>query len=480
MSFTGENSKKITIAAGGTVFPYDFLIYSSAHLGVYVDGVLQATGYTVDGVGEAAGGNVTFDVAPDVNAVITCNLEPPFTQELEYTSVTKFPAASHEKGLDLNVQLCKRLAEVDRRSLKFPIDALDAEDPTLPDATMRKGHFLYFDATTGNPTIADELEGNIAVTGFAQTILDDTDAASVRATIGVVPATETVQGIVELATQAEVNSGIDTTRVVTPATLAAALAALQGFSTGDIKPAFKTVADTGWVLLDDKTIGSAASAATGRANADTEALYTLLWNNIIDQWCPVSTGRGASAAADFAANKVLTLPRFLGRVPAQAGTGVVSISGVDGGVDIGANTFTVPINANTWVTGMPVVFTLSSGTITGLTSGNTYYIHRQSSTLIRLATTLANAQNAVLIDFTAKSSPVWTVTHTYTATVLGETGGEQIHAISLLEMPAHSGHTGGATAAGGGGAPISSNTKGGNVAMNLIQPTVYINYMVKL
>lgn len=85
------------------------------------------------------------------------------------------------------------------------------------------------------------------------------------------------------------------------------------FSTGDIKDSMATSA-TGWVVMSGRTIGNAASGATERANADTEALYTLLWNNLTNTEAPVSGGRGASAAADFAANKTLTLPDARGRV----------------------------------------------------------------------------------------------------------------------------------------------------------------------
>ena len=93
------------------------------------------------------------------------------------------------------------------------------------------------------------------------------------------------------------------------------------FTTGDVKMTLKTVADTSWVLMDDKTIGNAASGGTGRANADTVDLFTLLWTNTADAECPVSTGRGASAAADYAANKTIKLPLALGRSLACYGTG---------------------------------------------------------------------------------------------------------------------------------------------------------------
>jgi hypothetical protein len=93
------------------------------------------------------------------------------------------------------------------------------------------------------------------------------------------------------------------------------------WTTGDVKITLKTVADTGWVMFNDGTIGSASSGATNRANADTEDLFTLLWNNTTDANCAVSSGRGASATADFAANKTIALPKVLGRSLAAAGTG---------------------------------------------------------------------------------------------------------------------------------------------------------------
>ncbi len=75
----------------------------------------------------------------------------------------------------------------------------------------------------------------------------------------------------------------------------------------------------GWVLADGGTIGNAASGGTNRANADTEPLFTLLYNNMADAQAPVSGGRGVGAAADFALNKTITLPDMRGRVPVGTG-----------------------------------------------------------------------------------------------------------------------------------------------------------------
>ena len=86
------------------------------------------------------------------------------------------------------------------------------------------------------------------------------------------------------------------------------------FFTGAIIDYAGVTAPTGWVILNGTSIGNAASGATGRANADTANLYALLWDNYPDSSCPVSGGRGANAAADFAANKTLNLLDATGRV----------------------------------------------------------------------------------------------------------------------------------------------------------------------
>jgi hypothetical protein len=75
---------------------------------------------------------------------------------------------------------------------------------------------------------------------------------------------------------------------------------------------------TGWVRANGQTIGSGVSGATERANADTQNLFTFLWNNFPDADCPVSGGRGVSAVADWAANKAIGTPSMRGLVPVGA------------------------------------------------------------------------------------------------------------------------------------------------------------------
>jgi len=80
-------------------------------------------------------------------------------------------------------------------------------------------------------------------------------------------------------------------------------------------------APLGWVACDT-SIGNVGSGAT-RANKDTFFLYKTIWDAVpSNTFAPVSGGaRGASAIADFLANRTLTLPRTLGRALAAAGSG---------------------------------------------------------------------------------------------------------------------------------------------------------------
>lgn len=80
------------------------------------------------------------------------------------------------------------------------------------------------------------------------------------------------------------------------------------FATGDTYWSDVSSTRTGWVRDNGRTIGSASSGATERANADTEALFNFLWQTYDNTICPVSSGRGVSSAADWAANKTIATP----------------------------------------------------------------------------------------------------------------------------------------------------------------------------
>lgn len=102
------------------------------------------------------------------------------------------------------------------------------------------------------------------------------------------------------------------------------------FSTGDVKLTFKIVPDSGWLLFDDGTFGSASSGSSNSNSANNQALFTLFFNApFTDGNLPLLTSGGGattraaqvSAAAAWASNCRMTLPRTLGRALSLAGTG---------------------------------------------------------------------------------------------------------------------------------------------------------------
>jgi hypothetical protein len=145
-----------------------------------------------------------------------------------------------------------------------------------------------------------------------------------------------------LTSASEVAIAITGSQVIDLNSIVAA-AVLAAIPVGTVWANHTSTLSTGWLFANGNTIGNAASNATSRANADTTTLYSRLWNSdtnlVIYTSAGVVTTRGASAAADFAANKALALPDYRNRTPFGVdGMGGASLtsrvtvagSGVDG------------------------------------------------------------------------------------------------------------------------------------------------------
>lgn len=145
-----------------------------------------------------------------------------------------------------------------------------------------------------------------APTAAGLALLDDANASAQRTTLGVAINTDV------MAYVAPSTSGNILTSNGSAWTSAAPSS--SGAPTGAVFDYIGGTAPTGYVLLSGRTIGDGSSGATERANADTATLYALIWDNMTNTEAPVSSGRGASAAADFAAHKTITLPDARGRV----------------------------------------------------------------------------------------------------------------------------------------------------------------------
>jgi hypothetical protein len=93
----------------------------------------------------------------------------------------------------------------------------------------------------------------------------------------------------------------------------------------------------GYVAANALTVGNPSSNATNRANSDTQFLFNFLWA-LPASVCPIYTSsgtastRGASAAADYAANKAIAVPNMKGLglmgVDTMGGAATTFLSGV--------------------------------------------------------------------------------------------------------------------------------------------------------
>lgn len=122
-----------------------------------------------------------------------------------------------------------------------------------------------------------------------------------------------------------------------------ALADLLGlFTTGDVKFSYDSSPAAGWMLVNASggSIGNAGSGATLRANADTKALYLMIYSNLAESVAPVSGGRTGNAENDFNAGKVLYL-YLTGRAIIGAGSGGTGVSGRTQGELPGTETHTL-------------------------------------------------------------------------------------------------------------------------------------------
>jgi hypothetical protein len=190
MTVLSETSRADSVGDGVTdEFPFAFEIYTKTDILVYVSGVLQTVDvqYTVPvvGINNPAGGNVLFGGAyiPALDAPVAIILDLPLTQATDYTEGDKFPAETHETALDRVVKLLQQLKEELSRQPALAESSLYS-GLTLPDPEASK-YLVWKDDLSGLKNVDIVSSGDLAVTAFIQTLLDDADAGEALTTLGV-------------------------------------------------------------------------------------------------------------------------------------------------------------------------------------------------------------------------------------------------------------------------------------------------------
>lgn len=232
--------------------------------------------------------------------------------------------------------------------------------------------------------------------------------------------------------------------------------------TGAILPYGGATAPTNFLLCD----GSAVSRTT------YVDLFTILSTNY-------GVGNGSTT---------FNLPNLQGRFPlgysASAPTKVLTFASRS------SDTVTVTgadSHAHNEVqTGQAVFYATTGTVITGLSDDTTYYAIRVTATSFKLATSIANANAGTAITLSGDGTGTQTFTITYTARPLGQTGGEEIHALSDLELPSHT-HTVPSSVGSGTGFSAVDNSEvgadsgatGGDTPHNIMPLFQVVQYIIK-
>ena len=139
------------------------------------------TNYTLGTAPYPSGGTVTMLVAPASGETLIIKVLLPQTQTLDLAENDIMPAESLEDALDRAVMLIQQIQEELGRAYRQQEG--DTASVVLPNSVDRASKFLQWDAS-GNPTAVSVLtEGSLAVSAYIETLLNDANAATARATL---------------------------------------------------------------------------------------------------------------------------------------------------------------------------------------------------------------------------------------------------------------------------------------------------------
>ena len=183
-SFTGDGTNSALSFAFPFIDAADLKV-TSRLIATGVETVLAlAAHYTVTGGNFASGSVTPVNGVNDFPSTVTWTVErvTPSTQSTDYVENDDFAANTHEEALDkLTILAIDRQGQLDR-ALKVPVS--DSDPGELPNTVDRASKFPGFDAA-GDPVALASPTDTAIVTAFMETVLDDGDAATARATLGV-------------------------------------------------------------------------------------------------------------------------------------------------------------------------------------------------------------------------------------------------------------------------------------------------------
>jgi len=224
-----------------TVFAYSYRILDDDDLLVYVAGTLQTKGthYSVSGVGDANGGNVTFVTAPSNGAAVVIARQRPYARtEYDYQRNGSFDEETVDADIDSVVMMVQQLYADRLRGFKAPIEVTTDQVLTSALWAARASKILSFDAS-GNFTLTAAADLDLAmVSAFVATLLDDADAAAFLTTLGVSAYIQTLLNDADAATAQSTLGGTTVGKAVF--TAASEAAGRTAIGAAPLKPTVET------------------------------------------------------------------------------------------------------------------------------------------------------------------------------------------------------------------------------------------------
>lgn len=150
MTVTNTTARnQYTATAGQTVFAYTFEVYNKNDLAVLQNGttLAEGTNYTVSGVGNDSGGNITLSVGATAGDIITVFRDMALERLTDYQNSGDFLASEVNEDFDRLWLAMQQESDANDRAIVKPVEDLDSINMVLPLASTRKNTFLTFDGT---------------------------------------------------------------------------------------------------------------------------------------------------------------------------------------------------------------------------------------------------------------------------------------------------------------------------------------------
>ena len=273
-----SSTSKVSYNGNGstTVFAYTFKVFDQDDLTVIVRSSTGTettqtitTNYTVSGVGDANGGNVTMVTAPASGETLTILREQPLTQGLDLVPNDPFPAGSMEDSLDKLTFMVQTHEEEIARSIK-----------ASKTNTITSTEFTVSAADRANKVFGFDGSGELAVTQELGTFRGDWGASTAYAVRDLVKDTSTnnificvtahtssgSQPLTTNTDSAKWNLIVDAASASTSATNAAASAAAAATSETNAGNSATAAASS-----QSAAATSASNASTSETNAASSA-----------------------------------------------------------------------------------------------------------------------------------------------------------------------------------------------------------------